>query len=78
MRNYPFKQVIVSLSGNKKDDLKFLYAINEQSDRFEENNEISYIMLFVNDPIVFFSSILIWLALGFGIFSAYYFITSCQ
>jgi len=67
--NYPFKQVIVNLSGNQKDDLKFLYALNERSDRFEANNEISFIMLFVNDPIIFFAGILIWVALGLGFFS---------
>lgn len=67
--NYPFKQVIVSLSGDQQDDLKLLYALNERSDRFEANNEISHMMNYVNDPIVFFADILIWVALGLGVFS---------
>jgi ABC-type lipoprotein export system ATPase subunit len=67
--NYPWRQVIVALSGDQQDDLDFLYELNERVDRFEANNEITHMMSYVNDPIVFFADILIWVALGLGVFS---------
>ena len=69
MSYYPYQQIIVKLSGNQHDDLKFLYSLNDQEERFEANNEISFIMLFVNDPIVFFAGILVYVALGLAIFA---------
>lgn len=66
---YPFKQVIIGLSGNQQDDLSFLNALNQREDRFEVNNEISHMMLYMDDPFMFFQRILIWFALGLAFFS---------
>ncbi|MDY0294692.1 MAG: ABC transporter ATP-binding protein/permease [Acholeplasmataceae bacterium] len=66
---YPFKQVIVGLSGNQQEDLSFLNALNQREERFEVNNEISHMMLYMNDPIIFFQGILLWIALGLAFFS---------
>jgi ABC-type lipoprotein export system ATPase subunit len=66
---YPFKQVIIGLSGNQQDDLSFINALNSRDDRFEINNEISHMMLYMDDPFLFFQRILIWFALGLAFFS---------
>ena len=66
---YPFKQLVVGLSGHERDDLSFLSELDERNDRFEVGNEVAHMMLYLNDPILFFQSILIWIALGLALFS---------
>lgn len=66
---YPYKQLIVGLSGNQNDDLAFLNELSDQAERFEVGNEISHMMLYMNDPIIFFQEILLWIAIGLAFFS---------
>jgi ABC-type lipoprotein export system ATPase subunit len=66
---YPFKQLVIGLSGNQKDDLSLLSELDERSERFEPNNEIAHMMLYMNDPIIFFQGVLVWLGLGLAFFS---------
>jgi len=43
--------------------------MKQGNDTFGVYNEISFSMNYINDPILFFSSILVWIAAGIGIFS---------
>jgi ABC-type lipoprotein export system ATPase subunit/ABC-type antimicrobial peptide transport system permease subunit len=67
---YPYRSVLVNLTGNKNKDIAFLQSIRKLDLSFEVTNEIEYMMSYNDNSIVFMQSMIHWVSLGIALFAS--------
>lgn len=67
---YPYRSVLVNLTGNMNNDIAFLHSVRKLGVSYEVTNEIEYMMSYNDNSMVFMQSMIIWVSLVIAIFAS--------